>query len=101
MKYPHLLFDADDTLFDFPKSAAAAFAAMCKTHGIPNTPEIYQLYHEINKVLWDAFDRGEVSKEFVTLERYVRFLAALGLNRDPAECNHTYLSALGNSDSDR
>ena len=101
MKYPHLLFDADDTLFDFPKSAASAFAAMCKTHGIPNTPEIYQLYHEINKVLWDAFDRGEVSKEFVTLELYVRFLAALGLKRDPAECNHTYLSALGNSDSDR
>ena len=97
MKYTHLLFDADDTLFDFPKSAAAAFAAMCAAHEIPNTAETYQLYHEINKVLWDAFDRGEISKEFVVTERYVRFLSALKLDRNPAECNRTYLAALGNS----
>jgi len=95
MKYPYLLFDADDTLFDFPKASARAFDIMCQTHDIPNTPQVYQLYHEINKVLWAAFDRGEVSKEYVTLERYVRFLKVLQLDRDPALCNQTYLSALG------
>lgn len=97
MKYPYLLFDADDTLFNFPQASARAFEVMCKTHDIPNTPEVYQLYHEINKVLWAAFDRGEVSKDFVTLERYIRFLRALNLPRDPAQCNQTYLSALGES----
>ena len=96
MKYPYLLFDADDTLFDFPKASARAFTLMCQTHGIPNTPEVRQLYHDINRELWDAFDRGEVSKEYVTLERYVRLLRALGLeDRDPAQCNEDYLSALG------
>ena len=96
MKYPYLLFDADDTLFDFPKASARAFTLMCQTHGIPDTPEVRQLYHDINRELWDAFDRGEVSKEYVTLERYVRLLRALGLeDRAPAQCNEDYLSALG------
>lgn len=95
MKYKYLLFDADDTLFDFPKASARAFESMCRAHDIPYTPEVYRLYHEINLELWAAFDRGEVTKDFVTLERYVRFLRALALDRDPAECNRDYLSALG------
>jgi YjjG family noncanonical pyrimidine nucleotidase len=97
MKYLYLLFDADDTLFDFPKASDRAFDSMCRTNHIPNTPETRQLYYDINQVLWDAFDRGEVTKEFVTLERYVRFLRALNLQRDPAQCNQDYLTALGQS----
>ena len=76
MKYPYLLFDADDTLFDFPKASSNAFTVLCQTHGIPDTPDVRQLYHEINAELWAAFDRGEVTKEFLTVERYVRFLSA-------------------------
>lgn len=95
MRYEYLLFDADDTLFDFPKASSRAFEAMCRAHGIPYTPESYRLYHEINLELWESFDRGEATKEFVTLERYVRFLRALGLERDPAACNRDYLAALG------
>lgn len=95
MKYPYLLFDADDTLFDFPKASEKAFAHMCQVHEIPYSPENYQLYHEINRELWDAFDRGEVDKGYVTLERYVRFLKGLGLDRDPEACNRDYLEALG------
>ena len=95
MKYPYLLFDADDTLFDFPKASSQAFSDMCRKNDVPDSPETYQLYHEINLVLWEAFNRGEITKEFLTLERYVRFLNALGLDRDAAQCNRAYLLALG------
>lgn len=95
MKYPYLLFDADDTLFDFPRADAQAFSAMCGLHNVPNTAEHRALYHQINQELWDAFERGEVSKGFVTLERYVRFFQALGLDRDAAAANRDYLQALG------
>lgn len=95
MKYAYLLFDADDTLFDFPKASTRAFEKMCRAHDIPYTDEHYQLYHNINLELWAALDRGELTKEFITLERYVRFLKAAGLERDPAVCNRDYLSALG------
>ena len=95
MKFPYLLFDADDTLFDFPKAASRAFSIMCRSNDIPENTETYQLYDEINAALWAAFERGEVSKSFVTHERYIRFLKALGLERDPAKCNRDYLTALG------
>ena len=95
MRFPYLLFDADDTLFDFSKASSQAFAAMCRAHDVPDTPQVRQIYHDINRVLWDAFDRGEVSKEYVTLERFVRFFQALGLKRDPAAANRDYLAALG------
>ncbi len=95
MKFPYLLFDADDTLFDFPRASARAFEKMCRAHDIPCTPELYQCYHEINLTLWAAFDRGEVTKDFVTLERYVRLFQSLHIDRDPAQCNHDYLAALG------
>ena len=95
MNYLYLLFDADDTLFDFPKASSRAFQKMCRTQGIPFTEELHQRYHAINLELWAAFDRGEVSKDYVSLERYVRFLKALDLERDPAACNRDYLAALG------
>lgn len=95
MKFPYLLLDADDTLFDFPKAASRAFSIMCQSNDIPETAETYQLYDQINAVLWAAFERGEISKSFVTHERYIRFLKALDLSRDPVKCNHDYLTALG------
>jgi YjjG family noncanonical pyrimidine nucleotidase len=95
MRFPYLLFDADDTLFDFPKAASRAFSIMCRSNDIPENTETYQLYDEINAVLWAAFEQGEVSKSFVTHERYIRFLKALELERDPAKCNRDYLTALG------
>lgn len=52
MNYLYLLFDADDTLFDFPRASARAFHIMCRKHGIPDTPEVYALYHNINLELW-------------------------------------------------
>ena len=95
MNYRYLLFDADDTLFDFSQSDARAFSVMCRLHDVPNTPENRKLYHAINAELWGAFARREVSKDFVTLERYVRFFRSLGLDRDPAQANRDYLDALG------
>ena len=36
MKYRYLLFDADDTLFDFHQASLEAFADMCRNNDIPN-----------------------------------------------------------------
>lgn len=95
MRYSNLLFDGDDTLFDFSKAADYAFRALCRLQDIPDTPDSRRVYREINQVLWDAFDRGELTKEYVVLERFVRFLRVLGLAREPEACNRDYLAALG------
>lgn len=95
MNYPYLLFDADDTLFDFPKASKRAFALLCQQQNLPDTTESQQLYHRINEEHWAAFDRGEISKDQVVLGRFVCFLHELGLERDPVQCNDVYLAALG------
>ena len=95
MAFYNLLFDADNTLFDFSKAADRAFSILCNLHEIPNTPSVRAQYESINHSLWDAFDRGEISKEFLTRERFVRFLSKLGHSGDPDLCNRDYLAGLG------
>ena len=97
MKYPILLFDADDTLFDFPAASARAFDAMCQANDIPNTPVTHMRYCGINDSLWWRFHRGEITKEYLTLRRYELWIEALGLSRDAAQCNRDYIAALGSS----
>lgn len=95
MKYPYLLFDADDTLFDFSKASNKSFSAMCQANAIPDTPNTCALFTDISDTLWRSFERGEVTKEHLAVERFVRFLQVLGLSRSPEQCNHDYLTALG------
>ena len=95
MKYPYLLFDADNTLFDFDAGNRLAFHQVCQVHDLPESEEHFRLYESINGALWTAFDRGEVTKDFLVLERFRRYLAQLELVRDPEACNLTHLTALG------
>ena len=79
----------------FPEPPPGRFpsCAGCTTSPTPRTRCSFT-----TRSIWScgtAFDRGEVSKDFVTLERFVRFFQALGLHRDPAKCNRDYLTALG------
>lgn len=95
--YTYLLFDADNTLFDFDRANRNAFHQVCATCDLPESEENFRLYERCNGALWQAFDRGECTKEFLVIERFRRFLAALGLERDPEYCNEVHLSALGQS----
>lgn len=95
--YPYLLLDADNTLFDFSAANHNAFAQVCAYCGIPYTEENYQCYESFNQPLWTAFDRGEVTKDFLVIERFRRFLQAKQIDRDPAKCNKLHLHHLGQS----
>ena len=44
MKYPYLLFDADNTLFDFDRANQEAFHAVCRQFDIPDSDETFQLF---------------------------------------------------------
>ena len=96
-RYPYLLFDADDTLFSFSAANRVAFAAACAVSGLTFSDELLAQYEVHNSALWRQFDRGEVSKEFLVLERFRRFFAELGIDADPRLANDVHLTALGNS----
>ena len=44
LKYTTLLFDLDETLFDFLKSEEYAACKLMELYGIPATKENYELY---------------------------------------------------------
>lgn len=62
MKYKYILFDTDNTLYDFDKSESEALSLTMEGYGIKITPEQNSVYHEINDRLWKMLERGEVSR---------------------------------------
>ncbi len=86
-EYRWLLFDADDTLFDFHTAQDFSLTKTLVHFGLEPTVERKNRFKAINAALWAAFDRGEVTQEALVVERYARFIAAEGIEGDAAEWN--------------
>ena len=57
MKYEVILFDADDTLFDFKKSERVGFRQTVLEFGLEYREEYhFKLYKEINKAIWKELE---------------------------------------------
>ena len=95
MKYNTILFDADMTLFNFKAAESIALEQALNVHNYPCNEEVKALYGEINDGLWKAFERGEISREALTVERFARLFRQLGIDDDGAAFNQEYLSNLG------
>ncbi len=94
-RYPYLLFDADNTLFDFTAAEQFAFRRTCEENRLPWSEENYAAYRKINAALWEDFDRGLCDKAFVVVERFRRFLAYLGIDGDAEACKQVQERSLG------
>ncbi|MBK9012625.1 MAG: noncanonical pyrimidine nucleotidase, YjjG family [Saprospiraceae bacterium] len=94
MRYPWILFDADDTLFDFKRSARHALAQTLEDHKIEASETHFQIYETINHEVWLAFERLEITATELRKIRFERFLEVIGEYRDPLELNRYYLNLL-------
>jgi YjjG family noncanonical pyrimidine nucleotidase len=94
-RYTTVLFDADNTLFDFDRAERQALRRVLEDRGYPFTPELEARYRAINQPLWQQFDAGEVELDFLLVERFRRFETAVGGDHDPAQLNRDYLTYLG------
>jgi 2-haloacid dehalogenase len=99
MRYELLLFDADDTLFDFGRAERHAFDALL-TEVLPQPPaqgareEVFGLYQGINKRVWEELEGGLLPKERLNTERFQRLWAALGLTVDAEASGARYVAHL-------
>ncbi len=80
MKYKKLLFDADGTLWDFDASARLAFENIFSRRGWDYTPSFFDGYTRINNGLWEKYERGEMTRDRVLVERFELLFAELGIN---------------------
>ena len=90
-KYRYLLFDVDDTLFDFEKAERFAFEHTMSEFGIEPTDELVHSYSKINDALWLALQNGEVSQSYLLTERFRR----LDTGCDPVALNESYIKHMG------
>ena len=82
MKYDILLFDADDTLFDFYHTGQTSFLKACKTVGLNATEKDYDVYSAINQKRWDLYSLGKITKEDVLLGRFEEYARVKKIDLD-------------------
>ena len=98
MKYKVILFDADDTLFDFKKSERHAFKDTMVDFGFEYDEKIHlNCYHEINETIWKEFERGEITQQKLKVERFLRLKDKLQAEFDAEEFARKYMHHLSHA----
>jgi 2-haloacid dehalogenase len=99
MRYELLLFDADDTLFDFVQAERHAFGAMLAELRLdPPGPgareELFRLYQRINKQVWSELEQGLLPKDQLNIERFLRLWATVPVQVDARASSECYVAHL-------
>lgn len=74
--YIYYLFDLDRTLWDFDKNAKNAIFKLIDEHGLSASLQIeekelfFKRYEEINQHLWNKYEAGEITKEYLRSTRF-------------------------------
>lgn len=98
MRYDTILFDADNTLLDFTRSEHDALRDCLAVRGLDpdadSTDNAIACYAVINDGWWKRLERGETTRAALAVGRFADFLAAWGLDCDPARLAKDYMDTL-------
>ncbi|MCP3740442.1 YjjG family noncanonical pyrimidine nucleotidase [Rossellomorea sp. BNER] len=96
MKYETILFDVDDTLFDFSMSEKKALHKAFVEFGLPTGLADYEAdYKDISKLLWRDLEQGLTTLSELGVERFRRLFLAHELEINADMFNSVYLRYLG------
>lgn len=84
MKYKHLFFDLDHTLWDFDRNSAECLeeiyhSVRLSETGISGPPAFIGTFLRINHALWDALDRGQIHHMYIRENRFRLVFEELGV----------------------
>lgn len=94
MKFTWLFFDADDTLFDYPRAEREALFSAFQELDLPAVPELLPVYQKINQQLWRQFEQGLINPVELREIRFTRVLDHFGMRADIQELSRRYLANL-------
>lgn len=98
MKYEIIIFDADETLFDFIKSERDAFKNTMLEFDIEyNENHHLKIYHGINADIWKEFEKGLITQERLKVERFKRLSHKLNTRFDEVAFAKSYMKHLSNA----
>lgn len=84
-----LLFDLDDTLFDFHRSEREALEKTLLSFGITPNDEIIEYYSRVNDSQWKLLEKGELTREQVLTGRFDIFYEGIG--KSGIDSNETWV----------
>ena len=83
MKYRHLFFDLDHTLWDFEKNADETLRHLYELHQLGRygftVEQFTARYSEVNHALWRLYQANKISQHELRSIRFVRTLTKLGM----------------------
>ncbi len=95
MKYEIIIFDADDTLFDFRKSERDAFKNTMVEFNIEYDENYHlKVYSDINTAIWKDFEDGLITPKELKVERFKRLSDKLNIDFDEVEFAKSYMKHL-------
>ncbi|MHB8958014.1 MAG: YjjG family noncanonical pyrimidine nucleotidase [Candidatus Limnocylindrales bacterium] len=94
IRYPWLLFDADDTLFDYGRAENEAVRGAFEAQGVAFDDRWLAAYRVVNARAWRALEQGRVTPARLRVVRFEELFAELGLALDPVAFSAVYLGQL-------
>lgn len=94
LKYNWLLFDADETLFDFATAESRALSATLEQAGLPFEPGFASIFRQFNQQVWHELERGEITRAELRVKRFRLFFDGAHLNGDADTVSLLYLQNL-------
>ncbi len=100
--YTSLFFDLDHTLWDFEKNAGESLKDLHKKHDLDKhsipADDFVLKYSEINHALWRLYHLGEINKEYLRTQRFIKTFEYFNVpqNEIPGNLWDEYLDLLPN-----
>lgn len=94
-RFKILLFDADNTLFDFHACEREALKLTFEQYRINLTKEVFDTYQRINVGLWESYEQGLLTREKVIYSRFGLLFDELGIEEDGIAFEDDYQAILG------
>jgi 2-haloacid dehalogenase len=91
MKYNLIIFDADETLFDFKKSERAALESTMRDFNLSYKESFHlEIYKEINSAVWKELEQGLITQSELNILRFQRLLERMEAPCDSRQFADTY-----------
>ena len=94
MLFKWIIFDADGTLFDYDAAEFNALKNAFASFDLPFSDNYLKLYQQFNKVLWEDFERGDISIPLLKIKRFELLLNKLKMKIKPELFSSVYLDQL-------
>lgn len=95
MKYEVIIFDADETLFDFKKSERESLKNTMREFNIEYDENYHlKVYKDINTAIWKELENGLITQKELKIERFKRLSHSLNTEFDEVQFAKSYMRHL-------